>query len=188
MNITQKIKTIRKAKGLTLQQLADRTELSKGYLSKIERAIQPPSISSLLKISHAMAVDISEFFEVSGEYISESGNLEIVKAHNQDNDNIKKVTTNSVYTYRPLLKSFKNKYMAPFLMEIKKGKTQTFSHDSEEFLYVIKGAFRLYYERKQYELSTGDSYYINARIKHSMENNGTETAMLLGVAFEYKRF
>lgn len=43
MSINSRIKTIRIAKGLTLQQLSERTGVTKGYLSKVENSTSPPS-------------------------------------------------------------------------------------------------------------------------------------------------
>ena len=62
MNIGAKIKELRVAKGLTQEELADRAELSKGFISQLERDLTSPSIVTLVDILQCLGVSVSAFF------------------------------------------------------------------------------------------------------------------------------
>lgn len=182
--VNAKIKALRLKKGLTLQQLATLTDLTKGYLSKIESAAQPPPVATIQAIARALGTDMDEFFGgVAPETGEESSNLDWLRARDASAAEPKRV-----YTYRPLVNHFRNKFMAPFLMRIRHGETDSFKHDSEEFLYVAEGAVDFLYEGKTRRLETGDGLYFNARVKHAFRNAGKRDAVLVAVNFNYKRF
>lgn len=63
--IGRTIRELRKSRGLTLKQLARRTELSVSLLSQLERAESSASVSSLFKVATALDVKITELF---GQY------------------------------------------------------------------------------------------------------------------------
>ncbi len=62
MEIGKRIKHMRKQKGLTLDELASRSELSKGFLSQLENDLTSPSITTLDDILEALGSSLSEFF------------------------------------------------------------------------------------------------------------------------------
>ena len=62
MVIGQRIKQLRIMKGLTQEELADRAELSKGFISQVERDLTSPSIATLMDILQCLGVSVSEFF------------------------------------------------------------------------------------------------------------------------------
>jgi transcriptional regulator with XRE-family HTH domain len=188
MEINRQIKTSRIAKGYTLTQLANATGFTKGYLSKIERAKQPPPVSTLLVLSKALGKDLNEFFETrpEAEQASGSRNMDFIKLGQAPAEGAK--VKSRWYEYKPLIKQFKNKYMSPFLMTVKKGKTDMFAHDSEEFDYVVSGEIILHYEGKNNRFVAGESFYIDSRIKHGFENKQTKDAVLVSVIFNYKRY
>lgn len=63
MDIGNKIKQLRTRQGLTLEELASRSELTKGFLSQLERDLTSPSIDSLSDILEALGTNLSEFFQ-----------------------------------------------------------------------------------------------------------------------------
>src|SRR5690554_6792905 len=62
MNIGEKIKELRIYNGLTQQELADRCELSKGFISQVERDLTSPSIATLMDILESLGTNIRDFF------------------------------------------------------------------------------------------------------------------------------
>ena len=62
MNIGNKIKELRIAKGLTQEELADRAELSKGFISQVERELTSPSIATLIDILQCLGTTLNDFF------------------------------------------------------------------------------------------------------------------------------
>ena len=67
MDIGHKIKQLRIQKGLTLEELASRSELTKGFLSQMERNLTSPSIATLNDIVEALGSSLSEFFREDKE-------------------------------------------------------------------------------------------------------------------------
>ena len=63
MDIGHKIKQLRIQKGLTLEELASRSELTKGFLSQLERNLTSPSIATLNDIVEALGSSLSDFFK-----------------------------------------------------------------------------------------------------------------------------
>ena len=65
MKIGAKVKELRVQKGLTQEELADRTELSKGFISQLERDLTSPSIATLMDILQALGTDLKDFFKAT---------------------------------------------------------------------------------------------------------------------------
>lgn len=188
MYIGQNIKNIRRSQNLTLEQLANRCGLTKGHLSKLERAKRSPAVSTLQALAVALHVDISDFFGNENVQKQRDGDLDIVYQSDGEKQGVPNINTRAGYSYKSLVKNLRGKYMSPFLMTIEKGKTEVFSHDSEEFTFVVKGAIIFKYEDNSYDLKEGDSFYFDSRKPHQMINENTEPAKVLAVNFNYKRF
>ena len=139
-------------------------------------------------ISKALDTDISDFFEKSVANSDTSQGLEIVRKTSSEITTKEQFTTQAGYSYKPLLREFKNKYMSPFLMIIEKGKTDSFSHDSEEFNFVLEGKVELEFDGKKYFFEAGDSFYLDSRKTHRFVNKNKNPAVLLAVNFNYRRF
>lgn len=184
--INQRIRMIRKQKRLTLQQLADLTEFTKGYLSRIENSTVSPRLPTLQAIARALEVDISVFFEESRERKKHKRSIDSVKANSDHQTST--IESDAAYSYQPLVHTFAGKYMAPYLLRIERGHTECFTHDSEEMIFVISGRVRLSYDGEKYLLEPGDSAYFDSRREHQLFNDQQEVAVLLNVVFEYRRF
>ncbi len=184
MEINKQIKELRLAKGWTLDQFAALTGLSKGYLSKIERSPSPPPFSTLEAIAQALEMDVSDFFEKPVPVKQTTRNIDIVRHSEKDGF----IPSSGGYAFRPLVNSSHHKYMSPFLIEIPGGETGNLKHDGEEFVYLVSGSVELIYEGETYQLSSGDSFYLDSRIKHKFINKRKEIAVLLAVNYTYRRF
>lgn len=67
MDIGKKLRELRKQNDLTLEDLASRSELTKGFLSQVERNLTAPSIATLEDILEALGSNLSEFFHEEEE-------------------------------------------------------------------------------------------------------------------------
>ncbi|HHW30631.1 MAG TPA: helix-turn-helix domain-containing protein [Clostridiaceae bacterium] len=185
MKINEKIKQLRTSKGLTLEDLANKTGFTKGYLSKIERSSNMPPFATVQVIAEALDSDLIELLEARPDALV-SKNIDILISNDTSKEEWEEHT--EVYSFKPLVNVYRNKYMSPFLFRVKKGATDITSHDSEEFVYVLEGNIELNYEGKIYQLSPGDSFYLDARIKHNFVNHDEKPALLIAVHFNYRRF
>lgn len=172
-NIGKKIRDLRNRNGFTQQELADRTELTKGFISQLERGQVSPSVVTLLDLIECLGTTASEFFkETEEEHVvfSEEGFFEKVDEAGNSIQWI--VPTAQRYQMEPLLVT-----VQPYqsLFEDK-------PHDGEEFGYVISGRLTLYLGDKIYQVKTGESFYYPAKRKHRIENPDSMPAKFILVS------
>ncbi len=177
------IKQKRQDLGMTLEELSRQTSFSIGYLSKLERADSAPPLATLQKLAEVLDIDMVELLNIDDRGVSESGDKDIELFHTPDFSDAAED-----HSSQPLMKDFKNHAIVPFLMRVMPGKTETFTHDAEEFLYVIEGEITLDYKRKEYKLKKGDGAYIDSRKPHSFVNSGRTPALILTANHIYRRF
>jgi transcriptional regulator with XRE-family HTH domain len=180
---TELIRTLRQQKNITLDQLAKKTGLSKGYLSKIENSDSLPPFPTMQKIANALGEELTQFIK-SKDKQQISSNLDIIIA-GEDDDIMQSI---GGYSYQKMVTSYENKYMSPLLMQIEPGKTGDLKHDGEEFVFIVKGTAVLEYEGESYTLPERSGAYLDSRIKHVFVNNANEPLLILAVNYNYRRF
>lgn len=173
MNIGAKIKRLRNASSLTQEELADRCELTKGYISMLERDLTSPSIATLIDILECLGTDLSSFF-------NDSVDSKIVF---KEEDVFVKETDDN-YTINWIIPNAQKNSMEPILVELNSySKTKLDSpHDGEEFGYVLSGTIMLYYGSETYKVKKGESFYFKCNKNHYIENTGKNTARVLWVS------
>ena len=171
MEIGQKIKQLRIQKGLTLEELASRSELTKGFLSQMERDLTSPSIASLNDILEALGTTLAEFFKEEKE--------EQLVFHKEDFF----VDEREDYTIRWIVPNTQKNEMEPILLTLPpKGKSHEMqSHFGEEFGYVLKGTVTLVRDNKKYKLKAKDTFYMSGKTSHYLYNHGNSEALILWV-------
>ena len=185
MNHTgRRISELRKLQGLALQVLAERAGLTKGYLSKIEHASAPPPFSTLEKIAAAMAVDVNDLLPAGSAELGDR-NIDYLPAVTKQRQPFR---SDGICSFKPLLKSYRNKQMSPFFMSLQPGKTKVFQHDAEEFVYIIAGTVTMSYDGRTHQFRAGDSFYLDSRIGHRFINQSGAEVQLLVVDYNYRRF
>ena len=180
-NIGAKIKTLRRAKKMTLQDVANETGFSTALISQIENNNVSPPIATLSKIAHFFDVKIGHFFseneeECPYEVLRSDERTIVPKVVSQDG-------TNHGYFYESLSVRKKNKKMDPFLLTLNETvtNTDTYSHTGEEFLFVMKGTAKLLLDDKQIVLNEGDSVYFDANLKHRLLSSGGGEVKVMAV-------
>lgn len=175
--IGAKIKKLRAEKNMTLKELNQMTNLSIGFLSQLERGLTTVAIDTLETISRALGVDINYFFTVSKE---KPGIVQ--KSYEREVDFMDR--DNFVQYY--LSNNLSDKNMLPRLIEIypKKDDEQvlSYSHEGEEFIYILEGILTYYYNGERYELYPGDSVHISSTSSHNWENNTSKIVRLIMVS------
>jgi transcriptional regulator with XRE-family HTH domain len=183
LHIGKKIRDLRKKASFVLQDLSDRTGLSKPLLSQIEKEVVSPPIATLLKISKAFNVNIGFFFE--DNYPEEKVVL-VRKDESQVIDSRFFGREESGYYYEALAYKKSKKFMEPFLVEFKRKsveKLSYFSHDGEEFIYLLEGILEFRTESQQYVLRPGDSLYFESSIPHAYRALERRNAKALSVIY-----
>lgn len=172
MQIGNKIKELRIANDLTLEELASRSELTKGFLSQLERNLTSPSISTLEDILEALGTNLSEFFQDKQE--------ERVVFHEADFF----IDEGDDHTIEWIVPNAQKNEMEPILLTIQPQKqSRTIkSHEGEEFGYVLKGKIELVMGKRKYKVKAKETFYISGKNSHYLYNSGNSEAKVLWVS------
>jgi len=182
--IVKNIKKFRIGKKMSLERLARLTGLTKGYVCKIENSDKSPPFSTLIKIADALDTDISLLMAEDSE-APENINLCIVKK-NERKEVVSRGTLYG-YHYEALAHKKIGKNMEPYIILPAFDEKGVFSHEGEEFMYVLEGTHEFIYDGKKYLLREGDSIYFDSIIPHSGRSLGNKKAKILAVMYSYKR-
>lgn len=171
MNIGEKLKELRLRNGLTLEELASRSELTKGFLSQVERDLTSPSISTLEDILEALGTSLSQFFQSEKE--------EKIVFTQQDFF----IAEKDAYTIEWIIPNAQKNEMEPILMTLHPHEKSMLmeSHNGEEFGYVLKGNITLIRGNKRYRLKAKETFYLDGKTSHYIENTSTSDAKILWI-------
>ena len=161
MEIGNKIKQLRVLKGLTQEELADRCELSKGFISQVERDLTSPSIATLMDILQVLGTDLPEFFD-------DEEDAQIVFS---DSDYFEKNDPELSNSIEWLIPNAQKNMMEPIRVSLKQnGKTYPDNpHEGEEFGYVLSGTIRIHLGNKVYTAKEGESFYYSPAASHFID-------------------
>ncbi len=172
MEIGIKIKALRLKNNLTQEELADRCELTKGYISQLENDLVNPSIETLNDILVVLGSDLGEFFH------NEESAQVVFKAE----DYFSKDYGDSVTTW--LVQSAQKNAMEPIMLTLneKGAKESDMPHEGEEFGYVLKGKVKLAVGKRTFTVSEGETFYYKADKRHSLTNVTNDKAVVLWIS------
>ena len=160
MDLGNKIKERRILLNLTQEELADRCELTKSYISQLENNKTSPSLETLTNILEILGTDLSTFFH-------EEEDKQIVF-----NDNDYYVCDYEGYNITWLVPNSQIQAMEPILitLEEKQKTTEDMPHDGEEFGYVLEGEIFVYYGDTKKRVKKGESFYYKTDKVHYIES------------------
>lgn len=172
MEIGKKIKERRVFLDLTQEELANRCELTKGYISQLENDKTDPSIETLKVILDALGLTFAEFFKEENH-----SQIKFSEEEQLDKDF-------GDYIQSWLVPSAQSLSMEPIYVVLKPGKHTDIDmpHQGEEFGYVIEGEIKLIYGQEEVVIKKGESFYIKTDKKHYIENIGPNSAEVLWVS------
>ncbi|MFT8311733.1 MAG: XRE family transcriptional regulator [Sporolactobacillus sp.] len=177
MLIGGKIKNLRLKSGLTQEELAERTDLTKGYISQIENDLSSPSIETFFDLLEVLGCDPKSFFD---------DQTFVQKVIYQQQDQTEFSDAQLGYQLRWLVPESNEKEMEPILLRLeRRGAFKTFEPSpAETFLYVLSGSIIVRLGKKRYHAKSGDSVYYHASEEHQLINEGDKPAKVLLVATE----
>ena len=158
MEIGAKLKELRVLKGLTQEELADRAELSKGFISQVERDLTSPSIATLMDILQCLGTTIGEFFNETPEEQIVFGKGDYFEKEDSEYQN----------TIKWIIPNAQKNSMEPILLTLAPGGS-TYPdnpHEGEEFGYLLSGAVSIHLGKKIYKAKKWGSFYYTADQKH----------------------
>jgi transcriptional regulator with XRE-family HTH domain len=161
--IAQRVREYRLQLGLTVGQLADRSGLSKGMLSKMENAQASPSLATLARLSTALSVPITSFFRG----LDEERDVLYVKA-GQGMD-IQHPGSRAGHRYQ-ILGSMRgpSKRMEPVLVTLMERSEvfPAYQHPGTELLYMLAGRMEYGVGSSTYVLEPGDTLQFSGEVTH----------------------
>ena len=172
MELGTKLRDMRQQKNLTQEELADRCELTKGYISQLENDLTSPSITTLVDLLNALGSNLSEFFRDETEekiVFSESEYIE------KQSDGM---------TLEWVIPNAQKNMMDPVLVELAAGASTStdFPHDGEEFGYVLEGKITVIRAGKSHTAKKGESFYYSADKEHQIVNKGKSKAKFIWIS------
>ena len=173
MEIGRKLRQMRIQRNLTQEELADRCELSKGFISQVERDLASPSIATLVDILECLGVSLQSFFaDDSKEKVVFTPADMFEKA----DDKHGKITW--------LIPDAQKNSMEPILLELEPGCESRVMppHEGEEFGYVLAGRVTLEMGAKRYAVKTGDSFCLHPSATHLLRNTGKVKVKVLWIS------
>lgn len=171
MELGKKLKDLRQMLSLTQEELADRCQLTKGYISQLENDSCSPSISTLEDILKALGTSLNEFFNEDKRQIVYRKEDYVIK---EDDD----------FNMKWLITTSQKNEMEPILVEIEPhGSTpEHHPHEAEEFGYILQGNITLHLGEKKINVKKGESFYFESSEVHYLENRTNNKVRVLWVS------
>ncbi|TCL59862.1 XRE family transcriptional regulator [Kineothrix alysoides] len=175
MEIGNKLKELRIQKGLTQEELGARCELSKGFISQLERDLTSPSISTLMDILQCLGTDLQEFF-------SEHPQEEQIVFH--DTDYFEKIDEELGNKIEWIIPNAQKNIMEPIRLTLAPGGS-TYPdnpHEGEEFGYVLSGSIAITLGKKTIRAKKGETFYFTPNTTHYITANKKTGAVILWIS------
>lgn len=174
MKIGENIKRLRVKNSLTQEELADRCELTKGFISQVERDLTSPSIATLVDILEGLGTNLKDFFN---ETVDEKIVFTKEDVFESENDELK-------YVLKWIVPNAQKNTMEPILIELgPNGRSkEDYPHEGEEFGYVLQGNIWLNIGPDKYKVKKGESFYYKANSNHYISNAGNSKANIIWIS------
>ena len=164
------LRQLRVRRRLSLAQVARAVGISVGFLSALERSQMSGSVATLRKLARFYKTNILDFFGVNGARTRQVRPAE------------RKVLEAGAGVRMELL-AWGNTTMEPHLFRVAPGagSGDSYAHEGEEFIYVLRGELRITLDGEEYRLKPGDSFYFESAIPHRWVNPGRRETCVLWV-------
>ena len=172
MDLGGKIKQMRNQLGLTQEELADRCELTKGYISQLENNLNSPSITALTDILSALGSNLAEFFQEEQDEKVVFSKEEFIE---KDSDGV---------LWNWLIPNAQKNMLEPVLVELAEDASTSgdIPHEGEEFGYVLEGKIAIALGNKRHICKKGEAFYYSASKPHSIINKGRGKAKFIWIS------
>ena len=168
--IGSRLRRFRNKRGVSLAEVATAAGISVGFLSAIERSQMSASVGTLRRLARYYRTNILDFFDAT------ESNTRLVRPP-------KRKVLDAGPGVRMELLAWGNKVMEPHLFRIRPnaGSGESYAHEGEEFLFVLRGELKIALDGEEYHLKSGDSFYFESATPHRWKNPGRSETWLLWV-------
>lgn len=168
------MRQLRKQRGLTLVEIAEKTGVAQATLSRIETGVMIGTIESHAKIAEVIGVGLPELYQDMDDRGSKT-------AHTKE-DEQKKTTVHSRNVKLTLLtQHISNKKITPLLIELGAGaetEKEKKERGVEKFVWVQEGSVKVKLDKELFDLKSGDTLYFDASLPHTIVNDGSKPALV----------
>ncbi|OGP81437.1 MAG: Cro/Cl family transcriptional regulator [Deltaproteobacteria bacterium RBG_16_54_11] len=173
MKIGERIRNLRQLSNLTQEELAERANLTKGFISQIERVLTSISLDSLVQILDALDENIPDFFRGSAE--------EKIVYRQKDRVHIEK---EKIERFELMIPGSTNRRLEPILLTLRQGQVtpKERPHEGEEFGFVLRGRVTLRFGKEALKLKKGECFYLSAEKEHWLQNTSSKEAIILWIS------
>jgi transcriptional regulator with XRE-family HTH domain len=181
LRVGERIRELRESKGLSLQDMANRTGYSSALLSQVENHFISPPLGGLIKIAKALEVRVGTFF---GDEPRESYALVRKDERKHISRFASKEGVSYGYSYESLGFDKKDRQMEPFLVTLEPATVKSeklSSHDGEEFIFVLEGEMEAILGDHKDVLHPGDCIYYDSTIPHKVQCHREVSTKILAV-------
>ncbi len=181
IQISNRIKERRRERNITVQELAQRANVSKGLISQIENSRTIPSLMVLIDIIKALEIDLNEFFK---DIRSKSTDFPILVKRKSEYDHFEKEHAVGFHYQRIFTQLINQSTVDIVILELEPDAIRPLVEtDAFEYKYIIAGQVEYQFNEERIILNQGDSMLFDGRIPHTPKNLGTQTASMLVVYF-----
>jgi DNA-binding transcriptional MerR regulator/mannose-6-phosphate isomerase-like protein (cupin superfamily) len=168
--IGPRLRRLRTKRAVSLAEVAAAAGISIGFLSALERSQMSASVGTLRRLARYYRTNILDFFDTT------ELNTRLVRP-------AKRKVLEAGPGVRMELLAWGNKVMEPHLFRIAPdaGSGESYSHEGEEFLFVLRGELQIALDGEEYRLKRGDSFYFESATPHRWKNPGRGETWLLWV-------
>lgn len=171
MQIGQRLRAARQQRGMTIQELAGRTDLSKGFLSQVENDKASPSLDTLERIAQAMDVPLAYIL------LPDERRMRVIRY-----DARPTYTFGNAGARVEMLSPLPQHGLSMQIVELPPGASSGDAdhfHPGEECHYVLAGRVRAEQGNEAVLADAGDAFFWDGSIPHRVVNVGAEPARLM---------
>ena len=177
VQISNRLRDIRKEKNITLQELAEAAGVSKGMISQVENSRAIPSLTVLLNLIRSLQIDFNDFFKDINLLTPDS---KVIFRKKEQYQSFEKENAAGFF-YQRLFSTTVHDYHVDFVLLrlTKHAQRPMVSTDAFEFKYLLKGKVTYQIREEFFEMEQGDSIFFDAAEPHNPTNNVEEDALML---------
>jgi transcriptional regulator with XRE-family HTH domain len=183
--IGSKLRQLREAKQMTVEQLAEQSQCHADQIRQIEEGALVPSLTPLMELSRGLGIRLGTLMDddpIEGPVVFDMANApDVIRFSGKDPE-----ATSSNLDFCSMGAGKRDRHMEPFMITVKPrhGEAPPLSaHEGEEFIYVMSGTILIRYGKNVYELAAGQSIYYDSVVPHDVSAKGDEVARILAVVY-----
>ncbi len=182
LKVGESVKKIREKKGLSLEDISQRTRLKVEYLIEIEKGEASPPLGAIIRLAKALEMKV-------GYFISGGEDLPYTIVRKNDRKLISRYDSEKCdrygYEFSSLAPYKKDRHMEPLLVTLEPSDTQEerSTHDGQEFIYVLQGTMEVRLGKEIHLLEPGDAIYYDSTVPHLVKCHGKDQVKILAVLY-----